>query len=133
MWEMPGGKREPGDRDNRSTVKRELLEEIGVEAAVGDKISTARLDVEVDLRVILYEARVVSGTPRPVMHDDLRWVDLSYAIVSMPCAPATYQHYRACMESLTIRAIEDRARSKSSPDARRGVVGVGKSAPGSVR
>ena len=39
LWEFPGGKRKPGE-GLEECLKRELLEELGVEIEVGEKIET---------------------------------------------------------------------------------------------
>lgn len=104
LWEMPGGKCDennlPGDasmswkvRERHETaLQREWMEELGVEIVVGPRIATCFLDLEIPFTVTLYEVHT-SGTPQPLDHVELRWVDLHQAIENMPCSPALYLHW----------------------------------------
>jgi len=73
-WAFPGGKVEPGERDE-AALARECFEELGVRVRVGREVG---LDVPMShgwavLRV--YEAELMDGDePRLVEHQDLRWL-----------------------------------------------------------
>lgn len=73
LWELPGGKVEPGETAG-AAVRRELFEELGVEVTAGERIGG---DVPLPDGLVLraYRAELVSGTPRPLDHAALRWVD----------------------------------------------------------
>ncbi|NOZ55791.1 MAG: A/G-specific adenine glycosylase [Calditrichaeota bacterium] len=74
LWELPGGKIEPGETP-AECVKREIQEELGVEVAVGEQVATVRHAYS-HFRVVLecFRCEVRSGEPRAIGCADLAWV-----------------------------------------------------------
>lgn len=72
LWELPGGKVEPGERPDAAVV-REVREELGVEAEAGPlaaRVEHAYSHLRVTLHA--YPCRIVSGTPTSAL--PLRWI-----------------------------------------------------------
>ncbi len=73
MWEFPGGKIDP-DETHEAALRRELLEELGVEADVGERVYRT-LHAYPDRTIALYFYRcTLKGAPRPLLGQEMRWV-----------------------------------------------------------
>jgi 8-oxo-dGTP diphosphatase len=72
-WEFPGGKCDPGET-HAACLARELEEELGVSAVVGDEILTvthAYPDRVIELHFLGCR---LTGTPIPQLGQEMRWV-----------------------------------------------------------
>lgn len=72
-WEFPGGKVDAGESD-RVALARELAEELGVVAEVGERVGP-EVDIGGTAVLRVYLARVLDGAePQLVDHDEHRWL-----------------------------------------------------------
>ena len=89
-WEFPGGKVAPGESPERA-LARELAEELGIDARIGEWIGrgeTASVVLDV------YLAERVDGVPEAREHAELRWLgpdelsELAWAEADVPIVAA---------------------------------------------
>jgi 8-oxo-dGTP diphosphatase len=72
-WEFPGGKCEPGET-LAACLRRELQEELAVDAEIGDEILVTTHEYP-DRRVVLHFITCrIAGPPSPQLGQELRWV-----------------------------------------------------------
>ena len=74
LWEFVGGKVEPGETHAQALI-RECREELAITVEVGQlfmSLTHEYPDLTVSLH--LYHARIASGTPQMLEHNDIRWI-----------------------------------------------------------
>jgi 8-oxo-dGTP diphosphatase len=75
-WEFPGGKVDLGE-ELKTALRRELMEELGVEAEIGAEIQRiVHAYPDRDVRLYFFEVRILRGEPQKLEVADLRWVTL---------------------------------------------------------
>lgn len=87
FWEFPGGKLEL-DETLEDCLKRELLEELGVEVKVGLKVAETNYAYEHgSIRLVAFDVEWLSGKFNLKVHDEIRWT-LPELLVNLKLAPA---------------------------------------------
>jgi 8-oxo-dGTP diphosphatase len=94
LWEFPGGKVEPGESPI-AALEREVDEELGCAVAVG-RIHEVVFHPygDFDLYMLVYEASISSGTPRPVQVAEVTWIEAE-RLPELDLLPADYPLARA--------------------------------------
>ena len=92
-WEFPGGKCEPGE-SLAACLRRELREELGVDARIGGEVFTTMHSYP-ERRVELHFLRCdLVGDPQPLVGQDMRWVPRD-ELRSLEFPPADVELIRA--------------------------------------
>ena len=102
FWEFPGGKIE-GNETVQECIKREILEEIGIDIAIDSHLITidhTYSHFRVNLQV--YNCRYLSGEARAIECEEIRWVTIQE--LDNYTFPAANQEI--------IRALKDMVNSK---------------------
>ncbi len=74
LWEFPGGKQEKGETI-KSTILREIKEELGITVSVEDELITFDHSyTHKRLRFVVHICNFLGGEPRPLASQEVRWV-----------------------------------------------------------
>jgi mutator protein MutT len=89
LWEFPGGKRHPAETDE-NCLKRELMEELGIEVEVKELLETITHQYpEKSLRLKFFRCLWQRHEPQPLGCHDFAWVDRNrLASYNFPAADA---------------------------------------------
>ena len=74
LWEFVGGKVEPGETHAEALI-RDCREELAITVEVGELFMSLTHEYpDLTVSLYLYHARVASGTPQMLEHNDIRWI-----------------------------------------------------------
>lgn len=74
LWEFVGGKVEAGETPQQA-LARECLEELNITVRVDDLFMELIHEYpDLTVRLSLYHAGIISGTPQMLEHHDIRWI-----------------------------------------------------------
>lgn len=74
LWEFVGGKVEKGESKEQALI-RECKEELDIEIAVDSEfIRTKHTYPDITINLTVFNARIVSGRPILLEHNDLKWI-----------------------------------------------------------
>lgn len=74
LWEFVGGKVEPGETKEQALL-RECQEELGIQIATDDIFMELVHEYpDITVRLTLFNARIISGIPQRLEHNDIRWI-----------------------------------------------------------
>ena len=99
LWEFPGGKVKEGE-EPREALRRELMEELDVEAEVGMIFDAVFHSYpEYPILLLVYYCGIVKGAPKPLGSLRLKWVDLrGLERLDMPPADGPICRHLASLE-----------------------------------
>jgi 8-oxo-dGTP diphosphatase len=90
LWEFPGGKLEDGEAPERG-LRRELEEELGVEARIGEFLcSVPFTGSHASFELVVFRAELLGGDFRLTDHDEIRWLrpeEMDESLFSKPDRP----------------------------------------------
>ena len=77
FWEFPGGKVEPEEHP-KDALKRELFEELGIEAEIGPlRFTGIHSYGDAGVLLMFFEVPYWKGEPKNLHHSDLKWAKIS--------------------------------------------------------
>jgi len=98
-WEFPGGKRKDSESDEEC-LRREMLEECGVNVTVGALICSNVFNYnEIDVSLFLHSCEASEVDITSIAHDEIKWVQLNelkkydFLEANIPLLPVIQNYY----------------------------------------
>ena len=102
FWEFPGGKCER-DESLGACLRREVREELDVDARIGDEVfTTTHAYPERRVELHFFQCELL-GEPRPLVGQELRWVPRA-ELTALDFPPADAELIEKLAESKTLRS-----------------------------
>lgn len=74
LWEFPGGKIEAGETPQEA-LKRELEEELTIEAEVGEQVESTTFEYDFGIVILTtFYCALIAGEPTLTEHAEIRWL-----------------------------------------------------------
>lgn len=106
LWEFVGGKVEAGESREEALI-RECREELDVRISVGDVFMEVIHEYpDLMVRLTLFHAGIISGEPKMLEHNDIRWITVD-EIDSLSFCPADVDILRKLKEEYSGGSIND--------------------------
>lgn len=90
LWEFPGGKIEAGETPQEA-LKRELEEELTIEAEVGEQVESTTFEYDFGIVILTtFYCALIAGEPTLTEHAEIRWLvpdklsQLEWALADIP-------------------------------------------------
>ena len=99
LWELPGGKVEPGEGDGQA-LARELTEELSITVEVHEFVdhNVHRYSTG-SIHLLAYRCEIIGGEPQAREHAQIKWVPVSemnsleWAEADIPIVQQVIRHY----------------------------------------
>jgi 8-oxo-dGTP diphosphatase len=90
LWEFPGGKLEEGEAAEKG-LEREIEEEMGVRARVGELLCSVPFEGEImSFELVVFRTELLGDDFRLTDHDEIRWLEpaeMDESLFSKPDRP----------------------------------------------
>ncbi len=117
FWEFPGGKIEPGEKD-QTCLKREISEKLDIEIEVGGLIAESHYIYEHgEFLLKAFDAQMIRGEPTLTVHDQIAWVD-PFDLEQYNLAPADIPIARTLVK-LSTDSLRQRSYDIKNPEEAR--------------
>jgi 8-oxo-dGTP diphosphatase len=103
FWEFPGGKINPGE-DAEKALVREIKEELGIDISIIKQLPPVTFDYPgKSVTLIPFICAMTSGTPQPLEHGEIRWLDSRESALALAWLPPDAEILKNYLSSSSVR------------------------------